>query len=224
MSGGHKRALTDIGFLHTAQVHRATFEALARQQNLNVSHQVEADWLAEAIRFGFNDGLRLRVQNALTSLAENAFVVICTCSTLGELTTRLNNPRVFRVDQPMMDLAAARPEPVYLAYCLQSTRLSSSTLLQRAFHKSGRTESFQMIDCGRSWPLFVKGETAAFGESIAQQVAAAVATKNNTKNGATVVLAQASMAAAQTYLQPVAGLKSYASPASAMDHAVRLLS
>lgn len=58
--------------------------------------------------------------------------MICTCSTLGPIAEQLGDPRVIRVDEPMM-AAAAQHDDVLLAVCLRSTIEASSMLLERAF-------------------------------------------------------------------------------------------
>lgn len=210
-----------VGLLHTAQVHVATFDELAQQRGLTTLHSVQEHWLTRAIESGMHAELRQQVVEELRRLAEQCPVVICTCSTLGELAAELSNPNVYRVDEPMMHQAAGSDGTTLLAYCLPSTRKPSAQLLEAAYNAAGKPADYHVVYCETAWPFFERGETLKFGQAIAHQIEQEIVSSEISGVSA-IVLAQASMAAA---LQPLAqlGIPILSSPASAMDHASTLL-
>lgn len=79
---------TTIGFLHTADVHVATFNALVAEQSAHIQtcHLVVPSLLEQARSLGVDD-LRVRrmVEVAVAELcdgAERPDVIVCTCSTV----------------------------------------------------------------------------------------------------------------------------------------------
>jgi hypothetical protein len=101
--------VTTIGFLHTADVHVATFRGLLAELAPGYAdvHEVDERLLADA-RAGID--VSDRVAERLGALAAaGADVVVCTCSTLGELTERVVLPvPVLRADRPMAQAAVAQ--------------------------------------------------------------------------------------------------------------------
>jgi len=206
--------MIDVGFLHTAEVHVATFDQLANERLLSVQHRVETEWLATAIKSGVSSELRSLVTESFDSLRQRCNVVICTCTTLGDIANDHPDPRVFRVDAPMMQLAAEHKGAVLLAYALDSTRDSSQSLL----HQAGTPiTEIELLDCTADWSFFEAADMAGFGRAIANRATQRLAQQNLT----CVVLAQASMTAAEPFLE-TCKLPVYSSPATAMDYAARL--
>ncbi len=219
--------MPNLGFLHTAQVHVDTFETLARDKALSTEHRVHTKWLQQATSKRLDGPLRTEITRELKSLRRVCDVVICTCSTLGELARQFEDTAVFRVDAPMMEQAAATAiksgtETVtLLAYCLESTRAASTQLLEDAFRAQNQTPKILQVNCETAWPHFEAGDNQRFGEEIAAHITAAAA--GASKQVCSVVLAQASMTAAESYLGNDLRRKVLSSPASAINHAQTLL-
>ena len=206
-----------IALLHTADVHVATFDALFAKHDVTVTHTVRADWLDEVRRDGLSDPLVSAVSNQLRDFAAQADAVICTCSSLGPLAEQLALPTVFRIDQPMMELAVQRP-PVLLVISLSSTQLPSSELLERTFATAGKPIGYRTLLCDQAWRLFESGDMDGFGRAIGLAVRGDVAQHRAT---GCIVLAQASMTAAEQHLADL-GMPVYSSPALAAAKALEI--
>jgi len=185
--------MTELTLLHTAEVHRATFDALAARlaPGARLTHVVRPDWLARA-QGGIGADLAAEIGAAV---AEAPGAVLCSCTTLGPVAGAAG---AIRIDAPMMARAARAEGPVLLAYCLESTRAASRALLEEAFAAAGKGDAIRMLDLGDLWRLFEAGETDGFARAIAGRVEDALRAAPET--GA-VVLAQASMAGAATLIQ-----------------------
>ncbi len=86
-------AAGNVGFLHTADVHVATFEGLAREHLPNAAtvHRVDPDALELARQEGTAASVRAVVAAHLEELrAAGCEVVLCTCSTLGGVAEELS--------------------------------------------------------------------------------------------------------------------------------------
>ena len=225
--------MTNIGFLHTASVHVETFEALAQSKTLSTEHRVHAQWLQEAQNQGLNAALREQIGQELNALNRDCDVVICTCSTLGEIAAEFGNSRVFRVDAPMMAQAATAAADAkrgsgtsftLLAYCLDSTKETSTALLNDAFNAAGQMANIVSVNCTAAWPHFEAADSKRFGQAIAERIAACLADcKVQSQQVSSVVLAQASMTAALPYLGADVGCMVLSSPLSAINHATALI-
>ena len=193
-----------FGFLHTAEVHVATFDALLPE--LELDHVVRADLLERARAEGLVS-VRADVLAELARLSAKHKAVMCTCSTLGPLV----EGGVLRVDAPAMQAAAeAVNGQVLLAICLESTRAATLELFESVAGK-GRG---RMLLCEAAWPLFEAGDMQGYAAEIARCVQA--------ENGfEAVVLAQASMAVAAPLLE-AEGLRVFATPSEAAK-ALRLI-
>lgn len=207
-----------IGFLHTSPVHVSTFDGLlADVPGAEAVHDVEEAWLRDAAASGLTPELCSAVAVRLQKLARATDAVICTCSTLGPIAGQLGDPRVFRVDEPMM-AAAADHDDVLLVVCLRSTIEPSSMLLERAFAARGREPSCRTLFCADAWKLFEGGDLDGFGREIAANVRSDLASHAHT---GCVVLAQASMRVAAERLADV-GVPVLSSPEAAVAKALAL--
>ena len=106
----------NITFLHTAQVHVETFEALVQElappPQSKRTHHVAPEWLALAQTDGLMS-ITAQTSEILEKL-QTTDAVLCTCSTPGPLVdsfaqTKLN---VVRIDRPLME-AAVKSGPKY---------------------------------------------------------------------------------------------------------------
>ncbi|MGH1356307.1 MAG: hypothetical protein ACRBBS_14670 [Thalassovita sp.] len=178
--------------LHTADVHRATFDGLRDRitPGTPLQHIVREDWLLRAQQ-GVDGLLKAEVTQAIHSAAGP---VICTCTTLGEVA---EDAGAIRIDRPMMRRAAEHFGDIMLAYCLRSTERPSQTLLQQEMDDAGNPYAIAPLFLGHHWPLFEEGHPHAFARSVALDIRNAVSQRAGIK---AVVLAQASMAGAAMLL------------------------
>lgn len=212
-----------IGFLHTADIHIAGFDALLDREAPGAErvHRVEPDWLAEARREGLTPALQDRVTAAIEGF-DGADAVLCTCSTLGPFVDRVETgiPAV-RIDRPMLERAVECGPRILVAYCLESTRAPTLVLLNACARAAGRAVEAQPVLCETAWPHFEAGDQAGFARAIAWSVFAAIE-EAGTPDG--VVLAQASMRAAEELLATRLGpaVPVLSSPRAAVARTVRL--
>lgn len=177
-----------VTLFHTAEVHRATFDALRDRvaPGAELHHVVRADWLKRA-QDGVSTQLEAEIAEVIAAAKEPT---LCTCTTIGPTAERTG---AIRVDWPMMQTAAQIGGPIVMAFCLQSTWDPSLALLDRALAEAECPAKVHPLFLGQYWPLFEAGETDAFTTVVAGQIRQAVTTLDQV---GCVVLAQASMAGA----------------------------
>jgi aspartate/glutamate racemase len=208
-----------IGFLHTADVHVATFGALVDEvaPGQGHVHRVDVPLLDDA-RAGAPTGERVRAHvDAL--VAAGASVVVCTCSTLGPVAEEVGGAGVpvLRVDRPLAEAAVRDGGRVAVVVALASTLGPTTELLADAARRSGATVELDPVVCADAWADFEAGDLSAYRRGVADAARDAVG-----RRGAdVVVLAQASMAPAAALLAdlPVPVLTS---PGIAVARAVEL--
>ncbi len=184
--------MVHLNLFHTAQVHCATFDALRDRiaPDVRLIHHVQPGWLASA-QNGISPDLAIEISKAVTEAGEPA---ICTCTTIGPVAEAAG---AIRIDEPMMQVAAQTTGSVLMAYCLESTRGPSLTLLQSALDAAGNTSLVHSLPMTKLWPLFEAGKTGQFASGIAKAVREAL---RDIADPGCVVLAQASMAGAALLL------------------------
>ncbi len=191
-----------IGFLHTTPEHTATFDRLVVDLgglDAGRTHAVVPSLLADAIERGTDDeGVRARLVQELERFPDGVDRIVVTCSTLGGIAEELappDGPPVTRVDRPMAEAAIAAGHRIGLAYAISATVLPTSSLLWEVAGKAGSAIDLDLIDCAGSWKHFVKGDHAAYCQSIADTI------RQRAHDVDVVVLAQASMASVAPLLE-----------------------
>lgn len=188
----------DLIFLHTASSHIDTFNTLAERwlPGVCVAHQVEAGLLAEAQREGLTYELIERVQRAVRQAGEQAAVVCCTCSTLGDAAERtfmgVAGKYSIRIDRAMADQAVvmAAGKRIQVLAALATTLEPTEQLLRSSAHQAGVELTLQSSLVDGAWAEFEAGDLAGYYQRIAMQIDLLA------KSCELVVLAQASMAPA----------------------------
>lgn len=213
--------MTTLGFLHTADIHVARFDALVRERNAQVAtlHQVDAALLAEARGGGPTWDVQVGVFQHLGHLRDSgADVVVCTCSTLGAVAERhevsLGIP-VLRVDRPMARLAVLYGPRVGVIAALASTLQPTGELLHEEARRVGAELTVHPRLVESAWTAFESGDTDHYLSAVAD-AARAVA-----EDVDVIVLAQASMAEATGRLDGL-GVPVLSSPSVAVDQALVL--
>lgn len=211
--------MATLGFLHTAAAHVATFDALVGSVGTaSALHRVEPDLLTRT-RAGVPDpGLSADVRTALESLAaEGADVVVCTCSTLGEIAERATTPvPVLRIDRPMASAAVRAGPRLGVVAALSSTLAPTARLLREEARAAGVAVGITESCLPQAWATFECGDHAGY---LAQISAAA---RDLAWSTDVVVLAQASMAGALELLEDLS-VPVLASPRPAVDAALGLV-
>ncbi|THD76532.1 hypothetical protein E7681_01430 [Thalassobius vesicularis] len=181
-----------LTFVHTAQVHCATFDGLRDRitPETQLDHIVRADWLARA-QGGIDDTLTQEITQSIQAIETP---VICTCTTLGEVAEAAG---AIRIDRPMMRRAAETWGDILLVFTLKSTEAPSTALLRDELDRAGNPRQIVPLLLDRHWPLFEDGRPHAFARAIASDVRSAVTQRPGLK---AIVLAQASMAGAAVLL------------------------
>ncbi|MEV4279342.1 aspartate/glutamate racemase family protein [Actinoplanes xinjiangensis] len=201
--------MTTIGFLHTAQVHVATFRGLFAElapPGLDDLHLVDESLLADARRTGSAPGLDARLGELA---AAGADLIVCTCSTIGAAAeaARPGVP-VVRLDRPMAEAAVAAGDRIAVVATVASTMEPTMDLIRAT---AGRPVTVIPSPCLTAWRHFEAGDLTAYDEEIAAHVRAIAAGAD------VIVLAQAGMAGAAALLP---GLPVLTSPRAAVEAAV----
>jgi hypothetical protein len=186
-----------ISFLHTAQVHVDTFNAIFKTLDASVElhHHVAPELLANARAHGV-DAVRAETIDILNDLT-TANAVICTCSTLGPIADTMKQPHILRIDRPVMEFACSKGQSIMVAICLESTRASTLALLQDC---ATQPVSPDVVMCDAAWPYFESGQIEKFAAEIDKTIRARLEHHNQID---CIVLAQASMHVAEPLLQDV---------------------
>ncbi|MFI2705692.1 aspartate/glutamate racemase family protein [Cellulosimicrobium composti] len=208
-----------IGFLHTADVHVASFGALVDEVAPGEGHvhRVDAPLLDDA-RAGAPVAGRVRAHVEALAAA-GASVVVCTCSTLGPVSEQVGGlgVPVVRVDRPLAEAAVRDGGRVTVVVALASTLGPTTELLREVARRERATVELDPVVCADAWSAFEAGDLGAYHRGVADAVRDAVS-----RRGAdVVVLAQASMAPAADLLADLP-LPVLTSPGSAVARAVEL--
>lgn len=188
--------MVTIGFLHTADVHRATFTTLVDElaPGARTVHVVDPSLLADArSRGGIDEALRVRLVTRLREAAKDADVVVCTCSTISgeaEVVADLLDVPVIRVDRPMAEQAVAAGARIAVVAALATTLEPTTALLREVADSQGVTLQLAEYVCGDAWTHFEAGDTDRYRQAIVSTIDAIPGPVD------VIVLAQASMAGA----------------------------
>jgi hypothetical protein len=138
-----------VGFLHTAQVHVATFESLSREllRTVRTVHRVDPEALELARQGGTGDRVRAVVGGHLSELREaGCEVILCTCSTIGEVAEALSGGgfEVIRIDRPMLRRAVALGQRIGVVAALASTVEPTTRVLAQEAADAGAAISLEV--------------------------------------------------------------------------------
>lgn len=186
--------MTTIGFLHTSELHIPTFGTLLseiRPSAVDV-HLVDKDLLADA-RDGDADIERRVLQRLRELAAHQPDVILCTCSTLGELaeglTGELGLP-VLRIDRPMAERAAENGGRIALVATVESTLAPTRRLFEECAAQAGHKAILVDAPCLDAWAMFEAADHAGYLDRVARHVRSLV----DDVDVDIVALAQASIA------------------------------
>ncbi|MFE1256030.1 aspartate/glutamate racemase family protein [Streptomyces fungicidicus] len=208
-----------LALLHTSPVHVPVFDALRDRSHPGVElrHLVAEDLLARARADGpaaVEQDVRAKVREAADS---GARAVLCTCSTIGdaaEAAASAAGVPVLRVDRPMAAAAVAAGARVVVLAALESTLRPTVALIEEEALRAGRSVEVRTVLVPGAWERFEAGDAAGYVRRVAHA--------GDAVTGADViVLAQASMASAETLVTTSVPVLS--SPRPGLAAAARLL-
>ena len=207
-----------ISFLHTAQIHVDTFDAIFKTlaPDVTLNHHVVPALLADAQTHGIE-----HVQAETTRILKdmhNDDAAVCTCTTLGPIADDMAQGNLLRIDRPVMEYACAQGAKILVAICLEATRGSTSALLADCAVQMGVKTDPEVLLIDTAWPHFERGDIDLFAAEIANVIKGAVAARDDID---CVVLAQASMHVAEPLLQTLA-MPVVSSPVMAAKRAVQI--
>ncbi|MEM7802871.1 MAG: aspartate/glutamate racemase family protein [Chloroflexota bacterium] len=217
--------MKSIGFLHTSPVHISTFDSLLNETQLSwkTIHRVNEALLAEARQSGITYEIVNGVKGELSQLqATGADVIVCTCSTLGDIAEALQVGflvPILRVDRPMAAKAVETGSPILMVATLDSTLEPTSLLLEDEAKRQRQEIEQKPLICTSAWPFFEKGDMdgylAAIEETLRQTIV------ESESKPAVVLLAQASMAPVADALADL-GLPVLSSPSLCVNYLIGL--
>ena len=211
--------MSTIGFLHTSPVHVSTFDDLTSRISPVVAavHVVDESLLKLARASGPEAALG-GVRDRIDQLAERgARVVVCTCSTIGDVAERAaTEVPTLRVDRPMARRAVSLGARIGVVAALESTLVPTKALVEQEAAAAGAQPSIELVVVDGAWTDFEADDMVGYLHKITDSARALAESVD------VIVLAQASMAAAVEHLEDLA-VPVLSSPGSAVRYAVDLL-
>lgn len=212
----------DLAFLHTAQVHVATFDDLVHEAapGCRVTHLVRPDLLADAQRWGAEDP---RVVAPKTPCALRANAAPAQSSVPVPRSGRLQSACLPSRATPWPGWTVPWPTRLSLwapmcwwLWALPATLTSTLALLECSALQLHRPLRLRSLVVEQAWSHFLAGDTAAYAATIAATVRADTGPRD------AVVLAQASMVPAQVLLADL-GAPVFRSPRAGVELAIKQL-
>jgi hypothetical protein len=209
-----------LTFLHTSPVHIATFDKLLAEADPSIpaKHIVDESLLQDARAYGITEDLRQRIARTLKdAIADDAAVVVCTCSTIGGCAEQADHDSdrpIVRVDRAMAERAVAIGARIVVVAALASTLAPTRQLIQEVADRAGKAIAIVDVLCEDAWAHFERGDQEGYLASVASCVRRAAPA------GDVVVLAQASMAGAAALCDDVR-IPILSSPQLGLEAAVR---
>lgn len=187
--------MTRLGFLHTAEVHVATFAHVLYQEDPAAAavHVVDPTLLADAtVRGGVDEDLMHRVAVRLGELERHRVdLILCTCSTIGAEAEIVGSGRavaVRRIDRAMADEAVRAAHRIAVVATVASTLLPTRRLIADAAETAGARPTIHDVLVADAWSLFQDGDITGYLDLVTD-VVIRVSPRFDV-----IVLAQASMA------------------------------
>ncbi|MEM8859307.1 MAG: arylsulfatase [Chloroflexota bacterium] len=220
-----------IGFFHTSPVHISTFDNLLVNTNLPVEpiHIVDEDLLSNAVSKGIDQSIQDQVEEHLLNLWEQKCgIIVCTCSTLGAIAEQISfeGSMVVRVDRPMAAMSVAQSHVILMVAVLSSTLIPTRELILDEAKRQGKPVRIQELVIPKAWEDFLSNDLDAYHTRIAHEISSFIQDSGRCSAELvpeTILLAQASMAGAKSYLagidQPV-----LSSPTTCIDFLKRRIS
>ncbi len=211
---------TMLTFLHTSDVHVATFGALVERAGpeVPVHHEVHAELLDAAQGQSDPAGLLASVHDTIEAMANaGSRLVVCTCSSIAAAAelAQVGDCRTLRIDRPAAELAASSGRRIVVVAALATALSQTVALLQHVSSSMALEPEVVQHHCPNVWRLFQSGQHQAYAQAVATEIER-VAT-----DGDLILLGQASMAPAAQFVR-TQGVDVVNTPATGVQAAVRL--
>ena len=187
-----------LGFLHTAEVHVETFDALVQYAapDVDVVHLVAPDLLNAARQTSPTEITVVdAVREALDALSgQEPDVIVCTCSTIGvaaEMAAADVEAEVVRIDRPLARHVVTTCARVALVTAVESTLEPTMQVFDEEREDRASDAELVPVVAEGAWERFEAGDVDGYLDAIATAVDALEPGFD------AVVLAQASMAGAR---------------------------
>ena len=193
----------DITFLHTGEIHVATFEQLLGELNdgIRAQHIVDEELLNSARQNGITPDLEKRIDAAmLKGVSDDSSLVVCTCSSIGgvaEGTGTRHGFKSMRIDRAMADEAVDIGNRILVLAALESTLEPTAELIKSSAERKNKSPEIELKQVDNAWPHFESGDLDQYSRRIGEAIV------EYAKDFDVVVLAQASMSKAVDYCEGV---------------------
>lgn len=184
-----------LAFIHTVATLVPVFKSLSNEliPDVDVFNIVDESLLQNTIRANqlSNTTTRRLIGYLESAEAAGADLVMVTCSSVGpavDLGRATVNIPVFRVDEPMAELAVQIGSKIGVAATLESTLNPTAALIRAQAAKAGKTVEVVSRLCEGAFEAVVAGDTARHDAIVSSGLKELVAQVD------VIVLAQASMA------------------------------
>jgi Asp/Glu/hydantoin racemase len=213
-------------YLHTVASLPATFKTLSNEllSNVEIFHMVDETLLQNTIRANklTKNTIRRLIGHLASAQEAGVDLVMVTCSSVGpavDLGQSIIDIPVFRVDQPMADLAVQMGTKIGVAATLSTTLEPTAALIERRAVVAGKDVQVISKLCEGAFDAVISGDTATHDKIVATGLRELV------EQSDVCVLAQASMArVVQSLSEEDRCIPILSSPRLAVEHLAKEIS
>ena len=214
-----------LAYIHTVAGLAQVFKDLSNEllPGIDVFHIVDESLLQNTIRANqLSNTTTRRLIGYLRSAEEaGADLVMVTCSSVGpavELGRSMVNLPVFRVDEPMADLAVQTGRLIGVAATLETTLNPTAALIRSRATRAGKQVEVLSKLCAGAFEAVISGDTARHDAIVSDGLRELIPLVD------VIVLAQASMArVVQSLPEQDRRVPILSSPRLAVEHLARMI-
>jgi len=214
-----------LAYLHTVTTLAATFRTLTDEliPGTDIFHIIDESLLQNTIRANqlSKTTMRRLISYLVSAEDAGADLIMVTCSSVGpavDIGKSLVNIPVFRVDQPMADLAVQTGQRIGVAATLNTTLDPTTALVQNRAKAAGKQVSVISKLCEGAFEAVISGDTEKHDQIVSQGLRELIAAVD------VIVLAQASMArVVESLSEEDRRIPILSSPRLAVEHLARVI-
>ena len=186
----------DITFIHTAEIHVATFDRLVSEAankegiTLAINHVVKPFFLSHAQQYGVDVNLEAEFSKLIAELRVATSLIVVTCSSIGALAEQfdsINGCQVQRIDRAMANYAVSNGNKILAVAALESTLIPTRELLKSSVNQLGLYPEITLHHIDNIWDYLQTGDLDRYYAEIAKEL------ELKEKEYDLILLAQASM-------------------------------
>jgi Asp/Glu/hydantoin racemase len=212
-------------YLHTVASLSATFKSLSDEllPGVEILHMVDETLLQNTIRANHlsKNTIRRLIGHLASAQEAGVDLVMVTCSSVGpavDIGQGIVDIPVFRVDQPMADLAVQTGAKIGVAATLNTTLEPTAVLIERRAEVSGKDVQVISKLCEGAFEAVIAGDTSTHDRIVATGLQELV------EQSDVCVLAQASMArVVQSLSEEDRSIPILSSPRLAVEHLAEVI-